>query len=1047
MRRSMAALCLLVIFPFAASALGLGDIALDSALNQPFSAEIPLDSYEEADLNSLSVDLASEATFERYGLDQPAFLLDFEFRVKSNTSGEPVVSITSLPPVSEPFVTLLLDVKWASGRLLREYTVLLDPPLFESQPVQTSVAAPVTAAPADTASESSNQGVASGQVSRAPEPASTPVSEPAPTPRQTQPVPVQTSGKPDTAAAPVGISSEYSVQRRDTLWGIAKRVKGESDLTTNQVMLALYRANPEAFLGNINRLKAGAILRVPQQAELSGLTPGEATAAVREQNAAVSQPTISASEPARLTLVAPAEDSTEDSAAGISEATASADPATATASVDGALDAVAQDVATDQMRGRIGELESELTESRRLVNAQDAEMAALQRRIQVLEARNEGESAADELAADDAVAVDDADSASATEAVDEAPLFADQGEAADLSSETVIDAVEETADLSPEAIADPVTSVPAREESPSFISGLLGNLWFWISAAVVLVLALFVVRRRNQDDETDLIAEQDVKYAKTIGGLEPLPEAEGAIVVEETAETSVLDEELASEGAQRIESLLDDAESQSEPEPEYDATAELPAAEEGDAETPLEKTTSIGAPLNLDKADPIAEADFHMAYGLYDQAAELLEQALESEPDKRDYRVKLVEVFFVWENREGFLKHASLLNDDIGDASDADWNKVVILGKQLCPDEEMFSGAETSAPAADSMDFEISDTGEAELDFTIGGSDSQVEALSEDIFGDGDSAADGALDFDLSDGAFESGTDDDLTVDLSSETIADEDSAATMETPTIEVDAIDGGDTVETPTLESPALSHDDAVTLEAPVISGDAETSELTELNPEAFDTQSIDLDLGGSDDLDVDLSGLDVDLSGLDDSTEVTIVADATDEGDNEDIDATLLADAQSEDQEETLLVETGTEEDEEALFADSVDLEAEIEAELDAQAGDSDTVEQPQLDTMDTEAEETAEQPTLVSGGAVDFDLGMEAEDEDDLATAIEQSSLSEDATMTEVGTKLDLARAYIDMGDPDGARSILNEVLDEGSDEQQQEARQLLEELSD
>jgi len=1042
MRRSMAALCLLVIFPFTASALGLGDITLDSALNQPFSAEIPLDSYDEADLDALSVSLASEATFERYGLDQPAFLLDFQFKVKRTESGAPAVSITSLRPVSEPFVTLLLDIKWASGRLLREYTVLLDPPLFESQPVQTAVTAPATTAPADSAAVDSNQGVAAGQVSRAPEPASTSAStstrEPAPAPRPTEAA-TRTSGQTsstdaaaETAAAQAGMSGEYSVQRRDTLWGIAQRVKGENDLTTNQVMLALYRANPQAFLGNINRLKAGAILRVPQQNDLSELTPAEATAVVREQNAAASQPTAATAAPARLTLVAPA----EDSATGINE-DAAADPVATSGAVDSALEAAAQEVESGQMRGRIGDLEAELTDSRRLVDAQNAELAALQRRIQVLESRGETDSAAAEQVAGDIAA--DVD----TEATTEDPLFADQGGAADSSlNESLNESSDAVADTAEEAatavVADSTTSVPAREESSSFFGELLSNLWFWVSAAVVLLLALFVVRRGKNDDEGDLIAEQDAEYAKTIGDLEALPEAEGAIVVDEApiVEKPVavepeplsslaggIDEDATVQAVPPDEGALDTAD-KDESSSIFDAdtgayeatgaTAELPAAEEADVETPLEKTTSIGAPLNLDKADPIAEADFHMAYGLYDQAADLLEQSLESEPDNRAYRVKLVEVFFVWENREGFLKHAKILNESADDAADTDWNKVVILGKQLCPDEEMFSSAETAAPTVDSMDFEISDSSEAELDFTIAGDDADTGVISEDLTIDGD-ADEGELDVDLGGGAFETAADDDLTVNLGGEAIAEDDAAKTMETPTVEVGSLDGGDTMDAPTIESPLVGTDGSDTLKAPAAAGEADTAEMTALSPDIFDAEGVDLDLGGSNDLDVDLSALD--------------------DGD-EDIEATLMADAESEDEAETLLTDSG-------------DLEAEIEAELEAQADESgsDTVEQPQLDTADAEAGDTAEQPALAGDGDVDFDLEMEADGEDEMASAAEDAALPEDATMTEVGTKLDLARAYIDMGDPDGARSILGEVLDEGGDDQQQEARQLLEELSD
>ncbi len=1055
MRRSMAVCCWLVVFPFTASALGLGDISLNSALNQPFSAEIPVTSYEDSDLKDLKVSLASTATFDRYGLDLPLFLQDFEFAVAQSASGKPVVRVSSLRPVSEPFVTLLLDIKWSSGRLLREYTVLLDPPLFESEPVQSGVAAPAMTPTETVVAESAS----SGEVTRsappvsapapAPAPASAPVSARAPRPVAETP-----------AAAAVTPSGDYAVQRRDTLWSIANRVRGSTDLTVNQVMLALYRANPEAFLGNINRLKAGAILRVPERSQLGELTPGEATAAVREQNAALSQPAgaQAAAAPARLTLVAP------DSDGEGNAASADAPVAGATSAVESALDAAARSVESEQMRGRIAELEGELSESQRLIEARSAELAALQRRIQVLESREAA--AGMDTAALDSVIIDDGvlveSDAPAEVATDEPSVFADEAvEDADVAA--AADPVEPMA-ADDAGIPDAVTTVPAREES-SFFGDLLSSIWFWISAAVVLLLALFIARRRATDADDDIDADAtgggweaaaaDADHEETMRDIEALTQPEESILVEEG---TVGDRD----GTSQLESLLDDFED--EAGSDANKTSQLsPIDDNVDTETPLEKTISTG-PLNLDQADPVAEAEFHMAYGLYDQAAELLEAALESEPDNRAYRVKLIEVFFVWENREGFLKHATLLHDAIADDSDSDWNKVVILGKQLCADAALFSGAETAAPSSDSLDFEMSDVGDTELDFTLAGND--LPALSEDALSSGsDSSSDDVLDFDLG-SEFDAG-DDEVALDLGDDDFErgfedDADTGAvTVESPTVEAnrgDFADGEselDTLETPTIESPAVDHGDdddeldidlgedliddaASTMETPTIESPmneptlesptlesagagGETTEMPALDMEEFDPEELDFDLGGADDLDVDLSGL-------------------GDEDDDAD-DATLVAD-----------MATAQDDDDATLVADSADLEAEIEAELETQAGEvsSDTVEQPQIDTAEVELGDTAEQPAMVDAGHVDFDLSMdgtESEADDDVATAIQEASLPEDATMTEVGTKLDLARAYIDMGDPDGARSILDEVLEEGAVEQQQEARQLLEELGD
>ncbi|MDP7041455.1 MAG: FimV/HubP family polar landmark protein, partial [Gammaproteobacteria bacterium] len=262
----------IVLIPFAANALGLGDIQLDSALNQPFRAEIPLESVDASELTDLQVTLADRATFDRYGLGRPEFLQDFQFSVKTDANGRSFIELTSPGPVAEPFVSILLDVKWASGRLLREYTVLLDPPLFEQQPVQQAVTPAETApvpAPTDSAGDVDRPAPVQGEtleptgLFQEPEPAA--VSQAAAP--QAQPEPTAAPGPepaPPQPAVSAGLqTSDYLTQRGDTLWRIAERSRANTGLSNNQMMLALYQSNPEAFLGNINQLKAGAILRIP----------------------------------------------------------------------------------------------------------------------------------------------------------------------------------------------------------------------------------------------------------------------------------------------------------------------------------------------------------------------------------------------------------------------------------------------------------------------------------------------------------------------------------------------------------------------------------------------------------------------------------------------------------------------------------------------------------------------------------------------------------------------------------------------------------------
>ncbi len=1072
MRLCTAAACwiLIALLPLTAAALGLGNISLNSALNEPFAADIPLQSVGTTDLNQVKVALASNDTFERYDLDKPAFLNDFKFSIAENARGEPIVRIVSATPVAEPFVTLLLDIKWPSGRLLREYTVLLDPPLFEAASVPQNVTAAETVAPVelDTA----------GQVERQSETVQEPVQQAeqiiSAAPADPEPVEfipasdnvsasVTQESEPQAASAPLAAGT-YVAQRGDTLWQIAQRTRGDVGLSSNQMMLALFSANPEAFLGNINALKAGAILRIPDQQKVLSLSVREANAEARGHHAAWAEGPVTISsraEPSKgqLQLVVPGTDDTFVSEQGVAGG--------------GNADA----------GSRVGELEIELEESQRLLQIRDTELQALQQRISELEQTQtvDGDVVLDEEALpasemlDAEILVDTIDDFADSPFADDAELLPDDSLTSSEGVESGAPALLEGAtDEQPDASR--VVELPEQDES-SVVGELLGSYWLWGTAALVLLLALFLARRRRagDPDATGTWDDEDtrirVAHDQTIKDFSDLPSFDESIVVDEPDKAVIVDEvdeALIEDAAEPVEfqepeaepeaapifdataeaSLLDAADDQDEVElpevdslPEHEAVADSPdtarstasleqldeaAALDDDVELPLEKTISTGAPLNLDQADPIAEAEFHMAYGLYDQAADLLVRALESESDNRVYRVKLIEVYFVWEHKEGFLEQAIILHETIGDSSDSDWNKVLILGKQLCPDAELFEGVDAAAPTADSMDLELSDVGETEVDFTLGGT--EVQALDEN-----------ALDFDLGSDLGDEGLEHDLALDLSDEDAAagaqasdlalnlgdadatadgvdpdqtlsvdDGDLAVTMESPTIEnpmiesslesptldidlgdIEATDAGDTMESPTLD---------------VLGATSDTAEMPTLNEDSLtDPTSLDVDLSGLGDLPVEdevedtgLVEVDSTLNQLDNTGELLT---------QEDMDKTIA------DDEATALVKA-----------------VDIEDTMAADETSSDTVEQPQLERSDDG--DTAEQPEFL----VDDEQDIDAESQGD-------------ATMTEVGTKLDLARAYIDMGDPDGARSILNEVLDEGGDSQQQEARQLLEELED
>jgi len=200
-----------LLSPVTLYALGLGEIRLHSALNQPFDAEIELISPTAEELQGLKVGLASPDLYSRYGIDRPIYLTSFAFSVQRTRDGRASIKVTSNRSVTEPFVTILVEASWARGRLLREYTVLLDPPVF--MPSQQEAPAPVT-----TPQTSTQQGRIERPVAEQPR-------EEAPAQATPLPTPSEPTQEPVTSASASGepVAGEYTVQRNDTLYRIAGR--------------------------------------------------------------------------------------------------------------------------------------------------------------------------------------------------------------------------------------------------------------------------------------------------------------------------------------------------------------------------------------------------------------------------------------------------------------------------------------------------------------------------------------------------------------------------------------------------------------------------------------------------------------------------------------------------------------------------------------------------------------------------------------------------------------------------------------------------------
>ena len=248
--------------PGAAHAIGLGDIHVDSALNERLAAEIDIVGATELDLTDLRAAVANRETFLRYGADRPAFLSSATFKVTQNSHGRPVITVRSTESFTEPVVNLLVDLRWRNGELVREYTLLLDPPGFASAP-------PAPAAP---------------KVPAAP-PAATPIVETKTQTMARQVDPPADQSDPGAERA-VRKTTHIKVGARATLRGVAWRVGERSESDLQRMMIAIFRANPAAFDGNINRLHRGAVLTIPSHAEAAAISRTEAQREVHAQMAA-----------------------------------------------------------------------------------------------------------------------------------------------------------------------------------------------------------------------------------------------------------------------------------------------------------------------------------------------------------------------------------------------------------------------------------------------------------------------------------------------------------------------------------------------------------------------------------------------------------------------------------------------------------------------------------------------------------------------------------------------------------------------------------------
>ena len=963
---------LTMLAPGLASALGVGDYQLKSYLNQPFEMEVELIDARDLAPEEVLVSLAPQQEFDAVGLERSYFLTDLEFEVSLDGQGGGTLRIFSTQPVREPYLSFLLEFLWPTGRLMREYTVLLDPPSYaESIGSDTTAQAPASIEAAQPQAADS-----------APVTQDAAVAEP------------RIVAGSQTSSAPIEVvdRQEYVVQTNDTMWRIALNNRPAQSISVQQMLLAVQSLNEDAFIdGNVNLVREGTVLRMPTEEEVRRISTREALGEIAEQNREwrarleargirlPARPQVDATgrtaaadtggdvapQAGEVTLVAPADNDSEGAATGTG-----ADSGTGVDSRALENELAIRDERADQLRrqneelsSRLNDLSQQVETSEQLLKLRNDQIAKLQEELRKLQ-EAQGltptepvvvepvEPTAIEPAESDAVANTERDAAEGAEAddvvtgtpeADAAEPVADAteegaagaGEAAEQESQQ-----DEQQAVAPSAVQAPVTPV----EQPSFIQQ---NLMLVVAAGAAVVLlvfgALFLVARRRRAAQEDSVHDEDLAAYSD--------DEQDFFAADMGAEDEGLDDAFAQDGGES----------------------------------------------HVAGQDPLEEVDVYTAYGRHAEAVTFLKNEISKAPERDDLKVRLLEVLAEMRDTDGFEREARAF-----EGSSEVKRRLPDLRAQLG-----VSGAAAVAdePSLDDLEFDLASDldskpakpAEPDEDATLVLDNNDDLGFSSEL-GDETGAGqaledDMSLDFGGEDTLTLDGAEEEFTLDLDDDAEPAVDSARQKE--------LDDAMNV------APALKlSDSSGPQDEEVDFGDIALDDASEEFSEVAETPSTE---------ELDLSLDDIDF-GLDD--------------------APATASATVDDEQELSLVS----DDELSLEGDD-----ELSLSLDDETDDLSL----ELDTLASTPDAT------VQRSAID-DLELESAPETDVRPAVEAQpqglSLDDEEDFEFLGdadenaTKLDLAKAYIDMGDAEGARDILGEVIAEGNSAQQAEAKELLAQVS-
>ncbi|KIF82260.1 FimV/HubP family polar landmark protein [Noviherbaspirillum autotrophicum] len=929
-----------------AYAAGMGKLTVLSSLGQPLRAEIELSTVAKDEAGALVAKLASPEAFRQAGVDYNSALSSLRFSVEQR-GGRQFVYVTSTQPLNEPFVDMLLELGGPNGRLVREYTFLLDPPdMRAAQPAQVAPAPRAEQARANPPQPAVTQPPAA--------PAEKPVASKPQTAKAVKPAPQESR---EAGAA------EYQVKNGDTLAKIASQYKS-GGVSLDQMLVALYQANPDAFAGNnMNRLKAGQILTVPSADEAQRVGKSEARGIVVAQSAdfhnyrsklagqvatAAPQKSGETKQSASGKITAkveekptPASESKDKLKLSNSATSPAPDKAAGAASAE---DKIAKEKAAAEASARIKELEKNVTDLQKVLEVKNKGLAEQQKQAEA--AKSEAKPAAPAASTPAVAAPNDGKQEQPKTETQTAPAAASAPNAASPSasapeaSAPAASAPAASAPVvkKPKAVAPPPPPAP----EPSFFDGLLDNPLVLPGLGALLValggLGIYSARRRKSKQFEDSIITDSSLKANSLFG---------------------------STGGQSVDTNNSVFNSSFSPS---------------------------ASQLDTNEVDPVAEADVYIAYGRDAQAEEILKEALRTQPDRHSVRVKLLEIY---SNRKDLRAFEVLATELYGltKGEGDEWAQAASMGAAIDPNNPLYAGGKVtvesdSAPAAGMVapTQPLEDQGLATLLATT-----QPDAPSEEI---------SSLETDTS--YFNnSALGADAPLELPQETPEPELPTAKADSNDLDFD-LDGLDLAKVPnTIPHPAPAEPSA-------------------------DLASIDFDF------------LDEPAKPVEAAPEPVPQSEPESLADLQLDPIPPIADLEFQAQEEAAAKDA------------PLELPSEESAALDI--GIPNLPEVPAASHAQAEPESPAEPESLdfdLSGINLDLnpgesnaapELAMESFDE---LPSLDLNTTSVDA---EMATKLDLAIAYREIGDKEGARELLDEVMKGGSPEQSEKAKSLLLELA-